>query len=67
MKFSFANVRSVKADVANGVITIAFTVPMIDLGTAEDVAKYCDKDAGKVAVEIVPMQLPMKLEAPSSS
>jgi len=57
MRFSSAHVKGVKADVAAGVISITITVPMNDLETAEEVAKYCEKDAGTVMIEIEPRQM----------
>jgi hypothetical protein len=62
MRFLNARVKGVKADVAAGSITISFSVPLESLETAEEVARYCDKDAGAVAIVIDPMQIPMKME-----
>ncbi|MGA2505603.1 MAG: hypothetical protein ABSG01_16095 [Anaerolineales bacterium] len=70
MKFLQCKVKAIRADtlaphasagVANGEITFAFGISLNDenLEVASELAKYADKDAGHVTVEVSPQQLPL--------
>ena len=61
MEFPSCKVKSVRADIANGEITIAFSMAFNDqaLEAAEALSQYADKDMGKVEVRIIPQQPPL--------
>lgn len=62
MEFLQCKVKSVKADIVAGEITIAFTLKLNDdsLESAEALSLYVDKDQGKVEVRVIPDQPPLK-------
>lgn len=51
-----AKVKSVKADVAAGMITLSFVAAFDDLPSAEKLAGYASRDAGKVVLTVTPHQ-----------
>lgn len=61
MKFSKCKIKSIRADIANGELTVSFGLSLSAdvLEVAADLSKYADKDAGHVDVEIYPQQLPL--------
>ncbi|TRZ51170.1 hypothetical protein D4S03_05525 [bacterium] len=61
MKFQQCKVKSIKADIANGELTISFGMAIDDdsMETAERLAIYVGKDASKVEVRVVPQQPPL--------
>jgi hypothetical protein len=61
MEFPGCKVKSVKADIANGELTISFGMTLNDdsLAAAEALGLYVDKDAGKVEVRVIPNQPPL--------
>jgi len=59
MRFPIAKARSVRADIAAKKITLSFTVDLSELDQAEQLAAYCEEDAGDVALEITPRQPPL--------
>jgi ribosomal protein L16/L10AE len=58
MEFPQCKVKSVKADIVAGEISIAFTLKLNDdsLEAAEALSMYVDKDQGKVEVRVIPDQ-----------
>jgi hypothetical protein len=58
MEFPNAKVSAVKANFVTGVISFTIQVAISDemQSSAEDLAHYVDKDAGKVEVRIIPQQ-----------
>jgi hypothetical protein len=63
MKFPQCKVKSVKADIANGNLTIAFSMAINDanMETAEALGLYVGKkDGGEVELRIIPQQIPLK-------
>jgi hypothetical protein len=62
MDFPNCKVKSVKADIANGQLTIVFRMKLIDenMDNAVALSLYADKDAGEVEVRVVPRQMPLK-------
>ena len=69
MKFSKCKIKSIRADIANGELTVSFglLVSSETLKLAAQLANYADKDAGHVDVEIIPQQLPLLPEAHEKS
>lgn len=61
MEFPSATVTSVKANFATKRITIAFTLAINEdsMATADELAEYTKKDAGKVDLIITPRQPPL--------
>ena len=57
MKFVTAEVRSVKADLAKGDISITFRVSVEEQAYAEELAQYAGKDAGTVILTVEPRQM----------
>lgn len=66
MKFSHAQVKSIKADIAKKEITVSFLVDMTqeNLSISDQLSGYVDPDAGTVVLDIFPRQ--MKLDMPVS-
>lgn len=63
MKFTDAKIKSVKADLAKGEITISFSVDLEqNQEDAEELAECADKKAGSVEIEINPRQMKLKME-----
>ena len=62
MQFLKCKVNSVKANIATGELTIAFSMNINDgvMEAAESLALYVDKDAGKVELRVLPDQPPLK-------
>lgn len=60
MKFTEAEVKGVKADLAKGEITLSFVIPIDQQAAADDLAKYVGEN-GEVELVVTPRQLPMKL------
>lgn len=63
MQFTDAKVRSVKADLAKGEITLTFVVDADEMSTAEELAMYQAADAGKVVLRVEPRQMTWGVEA----
>ncbi len=63
MLFQTANIKSVKADLAKGEITVSFVVDIDqeNMETAHALAVFADNDAGDVEVTIHPRQLRLNL------
>ena len=61
MEFPYCKVKSVKADIANGDLTISFKMAINDVNmeTAEALGLYVDKDQGEVELRIIPRQTPL--------
>ena len=62
MEFPNCKAKSVKADIANGELTIAFRMVINDdnMEAAEALGLYVGKDAGELEVRIIPRQPPLK-------
>lgn len=62
MEFPYCKVKTVKADIANGDLTVSFSMKLNDdtLAAAEALGLYVDKDAGEVELRVIPRQLPLK-------
>jgi hypothetical protein len=58
MEFPNARVKSVRADIGSGEITISFSLALNDdsLEAAKELAFYDDKDQGQVGVTVIPQQ-----------
>jgi hypothetical protein len=67
MKFSYAKVKSIKADIAKKEITVSFLVDMTqeNLAISDQLSGYVDPDAGTVILDIFPRQ--MKLDMPAGA
>ena len=61
MQFPSCLVKSVKADIANGKLTISFSLPLNDetMREAETLGSYMDKHQGEVDLLITPQQVPL--------
>ena len=61
MKFANATIKAIRNDIVKGTISVTFELTASDqtLKVAEQLSKYADKDAGHVAVEVTPAQLPL--------
>jgi hypothetical protein len=61
MEFHKCKVKSIRADIANGEITISFglSIDSKSLAIAAELANYADKNAGHVEVQVTPQQLPL--------
>jgi hypothetical protein len=62
MEFPNCKAKSVKADIANGDLTITFRMKINDdiMEAAEALGLYVGKDAGEVEVRVIPRQPPLK-------
>ena len=69
MEFKQCEVKSVKANIANGDMTISFKMAINDdnMETAEALALYVGKDASNVEVRVIPDQPSLKGMFPSHS
>lgn len=63
MEFEHCNVKSIKADIAKGEITLSVTMALThaDLAEASRLTPYTEADAGQVRVYIYPQQLPLPM------
>jgi hypothetical protein len=59
MQFKQAIVKSVKADLAAGSITLSFTIGMEERKAAEELAFFVGKDAADLTLDISPHTVPM--------
>ena len=67
MRFPISYVKSVKSDVVKGETYLTFTVDMNDTRTTvEELARYCNPDAGGVVLEVTPRQIAMVMTTPVS-
>lgn len=67
MKYTNCKVKSIKADIVNGEITIALAVDMSQLEEAERLRIYGEKDAGHVDLEVYPHQAPLFDDPPQAT
>jgi hypothetical protein len=65
MIFDAALVKSIKADINKGTMTLSFEVRFNaeNLTTCNELSAYADEDAGTVKLSIIPRQMAMRLEA----
>jgi len=59
MEFPVCEVKSVKVNIAAGEIRISFSLALcrVNLDTAEELARYVDRDDGDVELRIIPKQI----------
>jgi len=64
IKFKVVQAKGVRADFANGTISLSFSVDMDEQEAAEELATYVNKEGGSLELLITPRQIPLKFSVP---